>query len=111
MVEAFMEFTLGQQSYRSGAFTDAKIHLQTADNDINALLVAWNEQGTAFENAMLEYYQALANATKKQADAVIIQANAALNTSYGWIFFGLGWTLIGIGIIIYGAKKPKAATT
>lgn len=111
MVEAFMEFTLGQQSYRSGAFTDAKTHLQTADNDINALLVAWNEQGTAFENAMLEYYQALANATKKQADAVIIQANAALNNSYGWIFFGLGWTLIGIGIIIYGAKKPKAATT
>ncbi len=109
MIKAFLEFSLGEQSYGSGSFADAKTHLQNADNYFNAALDAWNERGTAFENTMLEYYGALANATKKQADAELIQANAALNNSYGWIFFGLGWVLIGIGIIIYGAKKPKVA--
>lgn len=109
MLKAFMEYTSGEQYYTSGAFADAKTHLQNADNYFNAALTAWSVQGTAFENAMLEYYQALGNATKKQADAELIQANAALNNSYGWIFFGLGWVLIGIGIIIYGARKPKVA--
>jgi len=110
MVKASIEFTLGEQSYRSGAFTDAETHFGNADNYMTASIAAWNDQGTAFENAMLEYYRALANATKKQADADYLQANAALNNSYGWIFFGVGWTLIGLGIIIYSAKKPKAPT-
>jgi len=109
MIKASMEFTLGEQSYSSGAFKDAKTHLKNADNYINESLVAWNKQGTAFENATLEYYYALAIATRKQADAESIQATAALNNSYGWIFFGLGWMLIGVGIIIYGARKPKVA--
>jgi uncharacterized membrane protein YGL010W len=51
---------------------------------------------------MLDYYDSLAKAQ-------IIQANAALNNSYGWIFFGIGWILIGVGIIVYGARKPKAS--
>jgi hypothetical protein len=109
MVKASMEFTLGKSSYVSGSFTDAKTHLVTADNYFSAALNAWSSTGTALENSTIDYYSALTNATKRNADAGLIQANAALNNSYGWIFFGLGWMLIGIGIIVYGTRKPKVA--
>ncbi|NWG11647.1 hypothetical protein HXY33_07910 [Candidatus Bathyarchaeota archaeon] len=103
MTKAFMELILGEQAYISGIFSNASIYLQNADSYFNSALTAWNEQGTAFENAQLEYYNSLSNAS-------YIQATAALNNSYGWIFFGLGWTLIGIGIIVYGARRPKSTT-
>jgi hypothetical protein len=100
-VKAYIEYTLGRQYYSNGEFENAKINFQSADLHVNEALAAWNERGTAFEDAMLDYYDS-------SAKAQIIQANAALNNSYGWIFFGIGWILIGIGIIVYGARKPKA---
>jgi cellobiose-specific phosphotransferase system component IIA len=109
LVKAYLEYTIGLQYYRNGAFEDARIHLQSADAYIANALNAWNQKGTAFEDAMLAYYNALTNATGKDADAKLIQANAALNNAYGWIFFGIGWILIGVGIIVYGARKPKTA--
>jgi len=107
LVRAYLEYTLGLQYYRNGAFEDARVHLQSADVYFADALNAWSERGTAFEDAMLEYYNALASAAEKNADAELIQANAALNNAYGWIFFGIGWILIGVGIIVYGARKPK----
>ena len=107
LIKAYLEYTIGLQHYRNGAFEDARVHLQSADVYFADALNAWNQRGTAFEDAMLAYYNALTNATGKNADAELIQANAALNNAYGWIFFGIGWILIGVGIIVYGARKPK----
>jgi hypothetical protein len=101
-VKAYIEYTLGRQYYSNGEFENAKAYFQSADLHVNEALAAWNERGTAFEDAMLDYYES-------SAKAQIIQANAALNNSYGWIFFGIGWILIGVGIIVYGAKKPKTS--
>jgi hypothetical protein len=110
MTKAFMEMTLGRQAYDAGSFTNASIHLQNADKDITDAFDAWETQGTAFENAQLDYLDALGYATVKQGDADYMQGSAALNNSYGWIFFGLGWIFIGIGIMFYGIRRPKAAT-
>jgi len=109
LVKAYLEYTLGLQYYKNGAFEDARVHLQSADAYFANALNAWNEKGTAFEDAMLTYYNALTNATEKNANAELIQASAALNNAYGWIFFGIGWILIGVGVIVYGARKPKTA--
>ncbi|MEM3699320.1 MAG: hypothetical protein QXL57_00400 [Candidatus Bathyarchaeia archaeon] len=100
-VKAYMEYTIGRQYFTNGDFENAKTCFQNADQYFTEALDAWNEKGTNFEDAMLDYYDSL-------ADAQRIQANAALNNSYGWIFFGIGWILIGVGIIVYGARKPKA---
>ncbi|MEM3622473.1 MAG: hypothetical protein QXR76_01710 [Candidatus Bathyarchaeia archaeon] len=99
-VKAYMEYTIGRQYYSNGDFENAKTCFQNADQYFTQALNAWNEKGTNFEDAMLDYYTSL-------ADAQRIQANAALNNSYGWIFFGIGWILIGVGIIVYGVRKPK----
>ena len=101
-VKAYTEYTLGRQYYTNGDFENAKTYFQNADLYFTQALDAWSERGTAFEDTMLDYYDSLAKAQ-------IIQANAALNNSYGWIFFGIGWILIGVGIIVYGARKPKAS--
>lgn len=110
MAKAFMEMTLGRQAYDAGLFTNASTHLKNADQYITDAFDAWETQGTALENAQLDYLDALGYATRKQGDADYMQGSAALNNSYGWIFFGLGWVLIGIGIMFYGIRKPKAAT-
>jgi tetratricopeptide (TPR) repeat protein len=101
-VKAYTEYTLGKQYYSNGDFENAKTYFQNADLYYTEALTAWSERGTTFEDTMLDYYDSLAKAQ-------IIQANAALNNSYGWIFFGIGWILIGVGIIVYGARKPKAS--
>jgi hypothetical protein len=111
MMKAFMELRLGQQAYVAGMFTNASTHLQNADQYINDAFDAWETQGTALENAQLDYLDALGYAARKQGDADYMQGSAALNNSYGWIFFGLGWIFIGIGIMFYGIRRPKAATT
>ncbi|MGQ9743293.1 MAG: hypothetical protein ACUVQW_01620, partial [Candidatus Bathycorpusculaceae bacterium] len=100
-IKAYTEYTLGKQYYSNGDFEDAKTYFQSADLHFDEALAAWNERGTAFEDTMQDYYDSL-------TDAQRVQANAALNNSYGWIFFGIGWTLIGVGIIVYCARKPKA---
>jgi len=111
MAKASIEYNLGKQYYINGAFEDAETHFQNAEIYLDEALTVGEERGTAFEDSMLDYYNALAHATEKQAEAELLQANAALNNSYGWIFFGLGWTLIGIGVIVYGVRKTRIPKT
>jgi len=98
----YLKLMQGMQYYQMGLFGTAKGHLQDADAFMTEALTVWNVTGTAMEdadmarkNAEANYYNGLANST--------------LVNAYGWLLFGLGWVFIGIGIIIYGAKKPKAA--
>lgn len=109
MMQASMEFQQGMNIFDAGVFGTAKTHLQSAESLFNDALTAWDEKGTAMEDAELNatlaqtnYYNAQADATRKTADASIVNA-------YGWLFFGIGWTFIGIGIIVYGLRRPKIA--
>jgi hypothetical protein len=109
MMQASMEFEQGMSIFDAGVFGTAKTHLQSAESLFNDALTAWDERGTAMEDAELNatkaetnYYNAQADATRKLADASIVNA-------YGWLFFGIGWTFIGIGIIVYGLRRPKVA--
>jgi hypothetical protein len=98
----FMKLMQGMQYYQMGLFDTAKNHLQDADVFMTEALTAWNTTGTAIEDAEIG---------RKNAEANYYNglANSALVNAYGWLLFGLGWVFIGIGIIIYGARKPKAA--
>jgi len=105
--QAYMEFYQGMSIFEAGVFGSAKTHLQSADTLFNQAITTWDTSGTAIEdarlagiNAQTAYYNALADASKKQADAATIN-------SIGWLFFGLGWTLLGLGLIIYATRRPK----
>jgi hypothetical protein len=98
----YMKLMQGMQYYQMGLFDTAKSHIQDADSFMTEALTAWNTTGTAMEdtdmgrkNAEANYYNGL--------------ANSSLVNAYGWLLFGLGCVFIAIGIIIYGARKPKAA--
>jgi hypothetical protein len=105
--QAMMEFHEGMNIFEAGMYGAALTHLQHADSYFSAALNTWATRGTALEDAGLAhlasetaYNNALADGTRKQADASMMNA-------YGWVLFGLGWTFIGIGLIIYGIRRPK----
>jgi hypothetical protein len=100
LTRAMFELEQDMQIFEAGVFGAAKTHLQTGDTYFNNALTAWDDRGTAIEDADLAskeaqtaYYTALGDANKMNA--------------YGWILFGLGWMFIGLGIIIYAFRKPK----
>jgi len=41
------------------------------------------------------------------ANAMLRQADAAVNQSYSWTLFGLGFVLMGVATIVYAYRKPK----
>lgn len=102
--KAFMEFDLGTRILDTGVYGQAKTHLQNADDLYGQALDAWNEKGTAMEDADLNY-------TKSETAYNYALASAANINAYGWLLFGLGWTFIGLGVIIYGLRKPKTASS
>jgi hypothetical protein len=101
---AMMEFEVGSQVFSAGMFGAAKTHLQRGDTYFNAAMNSWATKGTAIEDAALAHTKAETNYNNALANSTMVNA-------YGWLLFGLGWTFIGLGIIIYGLRKPKAATS
>lgn len=99
-LQAYLEFAQGESLLEAKYYTDAKTHFTACDTNYVNGISTWDTRGTAKEDADLAYKNALADNAKKSGDA-------AINNSYGWIFFGLGWTLIGLGLIIYAMKRPK----
>jgi len=109
MIQSSIKFTEGMSYYSVGIFSTARTSLESASSFFDEALSIWDEKGTALEDAVAEresaeanYYNALADSTRKGADAAVIN-------SYGLLFFGLGWIIIGIGLIGYVVRKPKAA--
>jgi len=102
LTQAFFEFSQGYQIYVTGVFSLAAEHLMNGDDLVNTALDVWNERGTAMEDASLDFQNAQTNYYNGLGDSSRINA-------YGWLLFGLGWMFIGIGLIIYAARKSKAA--
>jgi len=99
-LQAYTEFTQGESFFEKKDYINAKTHFTACDTNYINAISTWDTRGTSMEDADLAYKNALADNAKKSGDA-------AINNSYGWIFFGLGWTLIGLGLIIYAMKRPK----
>jgi hypothetical protein len=97
---AMFELEQGSLIFEAGVFGAAKTHLQTGDTYFSDALTAWNDRGTAIEDADLAYKEAQTTYYTALGDANKMNA-------YGWILFGLGWMFIGLGIIIYAFRKPK----
>ncbi len=85
--QATAELSLGDQSWSSSDFANAKTHYQNALNDANAALA------TAY------------NLSGGQGNAVIISPILA---AVGTVMFGLGGLLAGIGGFFYLRRRPKA---
>ena len=98
--KAMFELEQGYLIFQAGVFGAAKTHLQTGDTYFSDALTAWNDRGTAIEDADLAYKEAQTTYYTALGDANKMNA-------YGWILFGLGWMFIGLGIIIYAFRKPK----
>jgi hypothetical protein len=102
--QASMEFNQGTAILETGIFGSARTHLENAESLYNQALAAWDQRGTAKEDAEL-------NSTNANTNYYNALASSSLVNAYGWLFFGLGWTFIGIGVIIYGLKRPKTPQT
>jgi len=107
--QAMLEFELGVSIFEAGVFSTARTHFERGDAYFTSAMNTWEQRGTAIEDSNqahvdseTNYNNALADATKREADSAMVNA-------IGWLLFGLGWVFIGFGIIIYGAKKPKPA--
>jgi len=98
--KASLEAAIGARSYRTGNFTDAKIHYTAMDDLIQQALQTESTNGSALADS-----EAYSNT--KNADAATSTANALMVQSYGYILVGLGLTLFGIGAIIYGIRRQS----
>ncbi len=107
MTRAIFEFQQGFAIFEAGVFGTARSHLERGDSYFNSALNVWLEKGTALEDAGLAHLNSETNYNNALADGTRKQADASMVNSYGWVLFGLGWTFIGIGLIIYGIRKPK----
>ncbi len=100
--KAGVEASQGDTYWAIGNFTAAKTHYQNAVDLYDDAFAVEGDKGVEMEDAEL-------NATKKTADAAMLEAQAIMNQAYGYILLGLGFVLVGVGAILYGAKKPKSA--
>lgn len=100
--QAKVEASQGDTLWGIGDFTAAKTHYQNAVDLYEGAFAEEEDKGVVIEDTEL-------NATKKIADAAMLEAQAIMNQAYGYILLGLGFVLVGVGAILYGAKKPKPA--
>ncbi len=107
--KAWYEFELGGAIYEGGDFSEASAHLEAADQYVDDALDAWNEKGSAMEDANLANANAQANYYNGQGVYYNALGEASKTNAYGWLLFGLGWVFIGLGILVYGARRSKAA--
>ncbi len=98
--QSMFELNQGFQIYQTGMFGSARTHLQNGDTLFNEALAAWNQTGSALDDANVNFQNAQGNYYNGLGDSS--RANG-----YGWLLFGLGWVFIGIGVIAYGARRPK----
>jgi len=105
--QASIEASLGDMYYTRGDHASAETQYQTALDLYNQALTAEAKWETKVEEANLEIALTEAEANMATANAMLRQADAAVNQSYSWILFGLGFVLMGIATIVYAFRKPK----
>jgi len=106
--QASIEASLGDRYYSRGDYASAETQYQTALDLYNQAIAAEATWQTKIEEAELEIALTEAEANMATANAMLRQADAAVNQSYSWILFGLGFVFMGIATIVYASKKPKA---
>jgi len=104
---ASIEASLGDTYYTRGDHASAETQYQTALDLYNQALAAEVEWRTKIEEADLEIALTEAEANMATANAMLRQADAAMNQSYSWMLFGLGFVFMGVATIIYAYRKPQ----
>ena len=105
--QASIEASLGDIYYTRGDYTSAETQYQTALDLYNQALAAEAAWETKVEEANLEIALTEAEANMATANAMLRQADAAVNQSYSWILFGIGFVFMGIATIVYASRKPQ----
>ncbi|MCW4053544.1 MAG: tetratricopeptide repeat protein [Candidatus Bathyarchaeota archaeon] len=105
--QATIEASLGNIYYTRGDYTSAETQYQTALDLYNQALAAEATWETKVEEANLEIALTEAEANMATANAMLRQADAAVNQSYSWILFGIGFVFMGIATIVYASRKPQ----
>ena len=106
--QASIEASLGDRYYSRGDYASAETQYQTALDLYNQAIAAQATWETKVEEANLQIALTQAEANMAMANAMLGQADAAVNQSYSWILFGIGFVFMGIATIVYASKKPKA---
>ena len=106
--QASIEASLGDRYYSRGDYVSAETQYQTALDLYNQAIAAEATWQTKIEEANLQIALTEAEANMATANAMLRQADAAVNQSYSWILFGIGFVFMGIATIVYASKKPKA---
>ena len=105
--QATIEASLGNIYYTRGDYTSAETQYQTALELYDQALASEVQWQTKLEEAELEIALTEAEANMATANAMLKQADAAVNQSYSWILFGIGFVFMGIATIVYASRKPK----
>lgn len=106
--QASIKASLGAMYYTRGDYALAETQYQTALDLYSQALAAEAKWETKVEEAELEIALTEAEANMATANAMLRQADAAVNQSYAWMLFGLGFVFMGIATIVYAYRKPKA---
>ncbi len=106
--QASIKASLGEMYYTRGEYALAKTQYQTALDLYSQALAAEATWETKVEEAELGIALTEAEANMATANAMLRQADAAVNQSYAWMLFGLGFVFMGIATIVYAYRKPKA---
>jgi hypothetical protein len=107
--QASIKASLGEMHYTHGDYSLAETRYQEAIDLYGDALAAEAEWETKVDQAELEIALTEADANMAMANALLKEADAAVNQSYSWMLFGLGFVLIGVATIVYAFRKPMAS--
>jgi len=107
--QASIKASLGEMHYTHGDYSSAETQYREAIDLYDDALAAEAEWETKVDEAELEIALTEADANMAMANAMLKEADAAVNQSYSWMLFGLGFVFIGVATIIYAFRKPMAS--